>query len=80
MDDKPLVILAKAKIPLLHVVGDADDTVPVTENTVIVVEKYQKLGGQITVISHKAGYHPHGLDDPQPTVDFIMKSLKAANP
>lgn len=80
VDDKPLEILAKAKIPLFHVVGDADTTVPVAENTAIVAEKYRKLGGKITVISHKAGHHPHGLDDPQPTVDFILGCLKAANP
>jgi pimeloyl-ACP methyl ester carboxylesterase len=80
VDDKPLEILAKAKIPLFHVVGDADDIVPVAENTAIMAEKYPKLGGQITVISHKAGHHPHGLDDPQPTVDFILKCLNAPKP
>jgi pimeloyl-ACP methyl ester carboxylesterase len=66
--------LVKAHIPLLCVVGDADTTVPYSENTAIVEQKYKKLGGQITVI-HKpgCGHHPHGLDDPTPIVDFVMQ-------
>jgi len=66
--------LADAHIPLIHVVGDADDAVPVAENTAILEERYRKLGGTIEVI-HKpgVGHHPHGLDDPAPVVQFILK-------
>ncbi len=46
--------LARAKIPLIHVVGDADNTVPPAENTAIVEQRYKGQGGAITVI-HKAG-------------------------
>ena len=69
-----LEALAKAGIPLLHVVGDADDVVPVSENTARVEETYKQLGGKITVI-HKAGvgHHPHGLQETRPVVDFILK-------
>lgn len=68
-----LNVLAKARIPILAVVGDADDVVPVEENTAIVETRYKKLGGPITVI-HKpgCGNHPHSLKDPAPIVDFIM--------
>ncbi len=67
-----LAPLAKAKVPLLHVVGDADEVVPVEENTALMEERYKKLGGSIQVI-HKPGIgHVHGLDDPQPIVDFIL--------
>ena len=68
-----LAPLAKAKVALIHVVGDADDVVPVAENTAIVETRYQKLGGAIQVI-HKPGigHHPHGLDDPAPVVKFIL--------
>lgn len=67
-----LAPLAKAKVPLLHVVGDADEVVPVAENTAIIEERYKALGGSIQVI-HKPGIgHVHGLDDPQPIVDFIL--------
>jgi len=68
-----LSTLAEAGIPLIHVVGDADDVVPVAENTAIVEQRYRALKGTIEVI-HKAGvgHHPHGLDDPTPVVDFIV--------
>lgn len=79
LDEKPLSRLAAAKVPLLHVVGDADDLVPVAENTAILAERYRKLGGEITVIPHAAGHHPHGLDDPSPVVDFILKNVKPAD-
>lgn len=68
-----LPALAEAKIALIHVVGDADLVVPPEENTAVIERRYRELGGKITVL-HKPGcdHHPHGLDDPQPVVDFIM--------
>lgn len=69
-----LAPLAKAKVPLLHVYGDADEVVPWDENTGVVAERYRKLGGDITLIA-KPGvrHHPHGLEDSTPIVDFILK-------
>ena len=65
--------LAKAKIPLIHVCGDADDVVPIEENTYIVRDRYEKLEGTIKLIVKKGvGHHPHGLDDPTPIVEFIL--------
>ena len=66
--------LAKAKVALIHVVGDADNIVPVAENTALVEQRYKELGGVIKVI-HKPGveHHPHGLEDPTPVVDFIIE-------
>lgn len=66
--------LAKNHVPLLHVFGDADKTVPWDENTGIIEERYKKLGGSITLI-RKAGvdHHPHGLDDSTPIIEFIEK-------
>ncbi|MBA3938620.1 MAG: alpha/beta hydrolase [Planctomycetes bacterium] len=68
-----LPTLAEAHIALIHVVGDADDVVPVAENTAILEQRYLALDGTITVL-HKAGvgHHPHGLDDPAPIVEFIL--------
>lgn len=68
-----LAPLARAGIALFHVVGDADDVVPSDENTAVVEARYKSLGGRITVI-HKpgVGHHPHGLDDPQAVVDFVL--------
>ncbi len=68
-----LAPLAKANIPLIHVVGDADDVVPVEENTAVIQQRYKALGGAMTVF-HKpgCGHHPHGLDDPTPVVKLIQ--------
>lgn len=68
-----LAPLAKAGIALIHVVGDADDVVPPSENTAIVEARYKEPGGKMQVI-HKPGigHHPHGLDDPMPVVRFIL--------
>jgi alpha-beta hydrolase superfamily lysophospholipase len=64
--------LAKAGIPLIHVVGDADDVVPVEENTALIEQRYQALGEKMKVF-HKpgVGHHPHGLEDPAPLVELI---------
>ncbi len=75
-----LAPLAKAKVPLLHVCGDADEAVPFLENTRKLEAAYQALGGTIQVIS-KPGvkHHPHSLKDPQPIVDFILSHFKPKN-
>lgn len=69
-----LAPLAKAKLPIIHVVGQADTTVPVAENTDLIEQRYKKLGGEIEVI-RKPGvdHHPHSLANPQPIVDFILE-------
>lgn len=66
--------LAEAKIPLIHVYGDADEVVPYYENTKITAERYKELGGEIELIC-KPGekHHPHSLEDPTPLKDFILK-------
>lgn len=72
-----LAPLAAAKVPLLHVYGDADDVVPWDENTGVIAERYRKLGGDITLIAKKGvGHHPHGLDDSTPIVEFIAKHAR----
>ena len=69
-----LSVLAERRIPILHVYGDADDAVPWEENTGVVAERYRQLGGPFEAIAkHGCGHHPHGLDDPSPVVDFIVK-------
>lgn len=66
--------LAKAGVPLLHVVGDADKVVPVHENTNILAKRYKALGGSFELINKPGvGHHPHALKDPKPIVDFIVK-------
>ncbi|RLS56766.1 MAG: alpha/beta hydrolase [Planctomycetota bacterium] len=69
-----LASLAAAKVPLLHVCGDADEVVPFEENSALLATRYRELGGPITVIA-KPGvkHHPHSLQDPEVIVSFILK-------
>lgn len=68
--------LAKAGIPVISVCGDADEVVPLEENTKIFEERYRAAGGKIEVIL-KPGvkHHPHSLKDPKPIVDFLLKNF-----
>jgi pimeloyl-ACP methyl ester carboxylesterase len=74
-----LAPLAKAGVPIIHVVGDLDQTVPVAENTAIAEKRYKAMGGTIEVI-HKqdCDHHPHSLKDPTPIVRFIEKHVERA--
>ncbi len=67
--------IARLRIPLLHVVGDADEVVPVEENTDPFEQKIKAAGGTIKVI-HKPGvnHHPHSLQNPTLIVDFILRA------
>lgn len=68
-------VMAKARIPILHVVGDADQVVPIAENTTVFEQRMQEAGAPITII-HKPGvdHHPHSLSAPAPIVRFILKA------
>jgi len=74
-----LAPIAKAGIPLLHVVGDIDEVVPLAENSAIVEKRYRALGGSIEMI-HKPEclHHPHGLEEPTPIVEFILRHAATA--
>jgi pimeloyl-ACP methyl ester carboxylesterase len=66
--------LAAAKIPILSVCGDADTAVSYLENTALLKERYEALGGLIQVILKPGGeHHPHSLSNPQPILDFVLK-------
>ncbi len=67
--------LVEARIPLMHLVGDADRIVPPEENTVVLEQRLAKLGGCIAVL-HKPGcdHHPHSLPNPEPIVAFVLRA------
>ncbi len=68
--------LAKNKVALLHVYGDADDVVPWDENTGVIATRYRELGGDIKLIGKPGvGHHPHGLEDSAPIVEFIERNV-----
>lgn len=67
--------IAAGGYPMLHVCGEADNVVPVDENTRLFEQKIKEAGGNITTI-YKAdiGHHPHSLQNPTPIVDFILRA------
>lgn len=72
-----LAPLAKANIPILAVIGQADEVVPVEENIDVVEKRYLALGGKIKVIRKPGGkHHPHSLPDPEPIVNFAIQASK----
>lgn len=66
--------IASLKVPILCVVGDIDDVVPISENTLLLQKRLISMGWDLAII-HKphVGHHPHSLKDPKPIVDFILK-------
>ncbi len=67
--------IATLGFPMLHIVGDADEVVPVDENTGPFGKIIKEHGGTFTVL-HKpgVGHHPHSLPDPEPIVNFILNA------
>ncbi len=72
--------VAKAKLPVLLIYGDADKVVPHSENSELLYERYKALGGPVERIVKPGGdHHPHGLEDPKPVVDFFNRVLEKDN-
>ena len=68
-----LAPIARARIPIIHVVGDADTAAPMAENSDIVQDRFQKMGGKfVLIVKQGCEHHPHGLADPTPVADFIV--------
>ncbi|MBE1445456.1 GDSL-type esterase/lipase family protein [Paenibacillus sp. OAS669] len=72
-------ILANAGIPTLIVAGDADEVVPLEENTAVFERKLSQLGGRPQVILKPGvGHHPHSLEQPEPIVEFVQSAYTRA--
>jgi dienelactone hydrolase len=72
--------IAKAKIPVLMLIGTADDVVDPKTNGLLWAERFKKAGGQINVVKRIYGHHPHGLDNPGRITGFLTyHTLKQNN-
>lgn len=76
-----LEALAKAKIPVLHMLGLNDKVVPITENSLKLIDIYVKLGGIATIIpctegKQSARGHHFPIETPRIGADFIKKNTK----
>lgn len=66
-------VIARARIPVFQVLGDADEVVPVAENGFRLRDRLLAAGGDYREIVKPGGlHHPHGLDDPTPVADFLV--------
>ncbi len=67
--------VVKAEIPVIIVAGDADEIVPMAENTVKLVECFKKQGGKIKlIVKPGVGHHPHSLEEPGEIVEFLQEN------
>jgi pimeloyl-ACP methyl ester carboxylesterase len=68
-----LAVLAKARIPILHVCGSLDPALK--DQTEAEEKRYKALGGSIRVIIREGqGHYPSGPEDVDAVVNFIQKS------
>jgi sialidase-1 len=70
--------IAKKNIPLLHIVSMTDVIVPPAENTLVLAQRYRKLGGSIDIIkvekgTTKSGGHHFTHPDPVRAADFMER-------
>ena len=68
--------IAKAGIPILHIVSRNDDVVPIEENTVELAKRLRASGGSMDVIYVEEGTeksHGHHFDHPDP--DHVVKFI-----
>ena len=66
--------LARLNIPVLIVAGDADDVVPLSENSLPFVERLREAGASVgLIVKQGCGHHPHSLEDVAPIVNFLTE-------
>ncbi len=71
-----LAPIAKAHIPILHVHGDKDGTVPLEKNSAEIAKRYKAIGGDMQVIVIPGGGHT-SVSDPMAPKFFQCEALLA---
>ena len=62
-----------ARIPLLLLYGGQDQTVPAADNAEVLLARLAAVGGHPEVVKRPCyGHHPHGLDEPEQIVTFML--------
>ena len=77
-----LAPLAKARVPIFHIHGDIDATVPLKENSGEVARQYEKFGGKMELKVAKGQGHNlwEGFFQCQELVDFVLACSAAEMP
>ncbi len=74
--------LAKAKVPILHMIGLNDVVVPPELNTFVLADRYVRLGGIATIVPSTGGVqelegHHFPIETPRLIADFIKYNTPA---
>ena len=66
--------LAKAKVPIFHIHGDADKVVPLEKNSAELERRYARLGGSMKLVVAKGQWHNmwRGFFECRELVDFVI--------
>jgi len=77
--------LAKAKVPVLHMIGLNDAYAPPAENTYLLVDRYVKLGGIATIVPctrgpQELGGHHFPIESPRYVADFVKANTPVFKP
>ena len=74
-----LAPLANAKVPIFHIHGDMDRVVPLDKNSAMIKQRYDKLGGPMTleVVEGQGQNMWLGWFQSQKLVDFLVKHAKS---
>jgi len=74
-----LAPLAAAKVPIFHIHGDSDDLVPLDQNSAVVKERYEQLGGEMELTVFKGRGHTtwSGWFENQKLVDFVIAHARS---
>jgi len=67
-------LLAKARVPIFHIHGDSDLTVPIEANSAALAKQYERFGGQMKLVVIKGKGHDAwtGWFQCQELVDFVI--------
>jgi hypothetical protein len=75
-----LAPLAKAGVPIFHIHGDADDVVPLKDNSALLANRYRELGGSMRLRIPPAQGHNvwDGFFQCQELVEFVIANASPA--
>jgi pimeloyl-ACP methyl ester carboxylesterase len=69
-----LPALVANRNPVILVYGAVDRVVPFHENSALLLKAYAGTGIPLEIYAKEdCDHHPHGLDDPAPIIDFILR-------
>jgi len=70
-----LLPLAEAGVPILHIHGDNDRSVPIEQHAGALAKRYQELGGEVELLVVAGGGHDDAKEifERQEVVDFVLE-------